>query len=232
MIREVSLEEISDGRLYGSNDMVKADCGDCKGCSACCRSMGDSIVLDPLDVFRLSEGLHQTFEQLLAGGVALHVECGIILPNLKMAGEAECCSYLDETGRCSIHGFRPGICRLFPLGRYYEGNTFRYFLQVHECRNQNCTKVKVRKWIDTPELVQYERFVCDWHYFLKDLQQSLQTVDRGKEGDGTGFSEQRAKELSMYVLKLFYMVPFEKNISFYVQFAERLAQARDVCGLE
>ena len=31
MRREVSLEEISDGRLYELNDMVKADCQDCAG---------------------------------------------------------------------------------------------------------------------------------------------------------------------------------------------------------
>lgn len=31
MRREVTLEEISDGRLYDANDMVKADCQDCKG---------------------------------------------------------------------------------------------------------------------------------------------------------------------------------------------------------
>ena len=30
MRREVTLEEISDGRLYDANDMVKADCQDCK----------------------------------------------------------------------------------------------------------------------------------------------------------------------------------------------------------
>ena len=30
MRREQTLEEISDGKLYDSNDMVKADCQDCK----------------------------------------------------------------------------------------------------------------------------------------------------------------------------------------------------------
>ena len=57
MRREVTLEEISDGRLYEANDMVKADCQDCKGCFDCCTGMGDSVVLDPLDVWRLSQGL-------------------------------------------------------------------------------------------------------------------------------------------------------------------------------
>ena len=34
MKREISLEEISDGKLYGSGDMVKVGCDDCRGCSA------------------------------------------------------------------------------------------------------------------------------------------------------------------------------------------------------
>ena len=36
MKRQVTMEEISDGKLYTSNDLVKADCGDCEGCHACC----------------------------------------------------------------------------------------------------------------------------------------------------------------------------------------------------
>ncbi len=64
MRREVTLEEISDGRLYEANDMVKADCQDCKGCFDCCTGMGDSVVLDPLDVWRLSQGLHLSADQL------------------------------------------------------------------------------------------------------------------------------------------------------------------------
>ena len=39
MRREVTLEEISDGKLYDANDMVKADCQDCKGCCDCCKGM-------------------------------------------------------------------------------------------------------------------------------------------------------------------------------------------------
>ena len=53
MRRNVDLNEISDGKLYTSNDMVKADCYDCQGCSACCRGMGKSIILDPIDLFHL-----------------------------------------------------------------------------------------------------------------------------------------------------------------------------------
>ena len=151
MRRQASLEEISDGHLYGLNDMVKADCGGCSGCSACCRGMGNSIVLDPLDVFRLTKNKKISFEELVNGPAQLGMVDGLILPSLRMTGAGEACSFLQEDGRCSVHAFRPGICRIFPLGRYYEKGSFSYFLQIHECRKENRTKVKVKKWIDTPE---------------------------------------------------------------------------------
>lgn len=168
MKRNVSLEEISDGKLYTLNDMVKADCHDCRGCSACCRGMGSSIILDPLDVCRLSVNLGKSFDELLEKELELGMVDGAILPNLRMTGPEEACVFLDGRGRCSIHSFRPGICRLFPLGRYYQEREFRYFLQVHECPKPDRTKVKVKKWIDTPNLKQYEAYITDWHYFLED----------------------------------------------------------------
>lgn len=47
------MEDISDGRTYELNDMVKADTGGCQGCYKCCTGMGSSIMLDPYDVWML-----------------------------------------------------------------------------------------------------------------------------------------------------------------------------------
>ncbi len=237
MKRQVSLEEISDGRLYGKNDMVRAGCGGCRGCSACCSGMGNSIILDPLDVFRLTLGLGLPFEALLEDKIELNVVDGVILPNLKMSAESETCAFLDKAGRCSIHALRPGICRLFPLGRYYlptetakpaagselragdlprrQAAGFRYFLQVHECPMPNKTKVKVGKWVDTPNLDRYERFVNDWHYFLEDVQERLALE-----------TDEGVRKVNLLLLELFYVRPYE-NGDFYGQFEERLAFAKE-----
>ena len=92
MERNVNMEEISDGRRYGVNDMPKADCHDCEGCSKCCRGMGSSILLDPLDIFQITNGLQLSFEQLLEQGkIELNVVDGVILPNLKMEENRDCC---------------------------------------------------------------------------------------------------------------------------------------------
>ena len=214
MERYVRLEEISDGRLYGPNDMVRADCGDCEGCSACCRGMGNTIVLDPLDVHRISTALGAKFEEILIDKIGLNVVDGLILPNLRMDGEGESCVFLNSQGRCSIHDARPGICRLFPLGRYYENRSFQYFLQTNECRKENRSKIKVKKWIDTPELEKYQKFITDWHYFLKDIQEMLQKME----------DDARRKEISMYILTSFYVIGYQEDEDSYQQVQQRMNQ--------
>ena len=98
MRRNVSLEEISDGKLYGSNDMVKADCQDCKGCCDCCTGMGDSVILDPLDVHRLSVNLGKAPRELIEKELVLGVSDGNILPHLSMEGKEERCVFLNHEG--------------------------------------------------------------------------------------------------------------------------------------
>lgn len=217
MLRNVDLKEISDGKLYTANDMVKAGCGTCQGCSSCCETMADTIVLDPLDVFWMSSWLGYTFEQLLTDHIELKVVDGMILPHIKINGLPARCSFLNEAGLCDIHEARPGFCRLFPLGRYYEDGGFQYFLQTRECKKTNRTKVKIRKWIDTPDFDKYEAFVRDWHYYLKDFQAQIRSCEQG-----LAF----AKQVNMFILETFYQKAFDKNMDFYEQFYARLLSGR------
>lgn len=221
MERYVSMEDISDGKLYSRDDMVKAGCNDCKGCYACCEDMGNSIVLNPLDMSMMVTNLKCTFEDLLKDKVDLNVVDKVILPNLKMTGSLERCSFLSQEGRCSIHPFRPSICRLFPLGRLYEDQSFQYFLQVHECKNQNRTKVKVRKWIDTPDLRKNEQFIIQWHYFLKNLQYRIE-----EEQD-----DSKIKQWNLLILQHFYGNAFQEGEDFYDQFQQRLQKVKEIINI-
>ena len=178
MKRNIDLSQVSDGKLYSINDMAKLGCQDCAGCSACCKGMGNSIILDPFDVFRISKKTGMGFESLLQTHIELNVVDGIILPNLKLTGLNEACTFLNSEGRCSIHDARPGICRLFPLGRYYEDGDYKYFLQIHECEKKNRTKVKIEKWVDTPNYSGYKAYILEWHYFLNGVEELIaQTQD-------------------------------------------------------
>ena len=171
--------------------------------------MGSSITLDPVDIFRLCTGLKTDFAGLMADKIELNIVDSLILPNLKMTGKGEACIFLNAEGRCSIHPFRPGICRMFPLGRFYEDGSFKYFLQVHECPKPNKAKVKVKKWLDIAELKQYEQYIRDWHYYLKDLEKQVKA------------DPEQIRPVSMELLNRFYVEPYEQESDFYGQFYER-----------
>ena len=55
MLRNIDLDEISDGKLYTAGDLAKVGCQDCEGCCDCCCQLGDTIILDPLDVWQLMQ---------------------------------------------------------------------------------------------------------------------------------------------------------------------------------
>ena len=103
-----------------------------------------------------------------------------------MNGKEDACAFLDENGRCSIHSFRPGICRLFPLGREYEDGWIQYIFLENGCQKQERTKVKVRKWIDTPDMEKEEEFLLKWHSFQKEA--------RAAAGDGREPREGKSSE--------------------------------------
>ncbi len=176
--------------------------------------MGDTIHLDPLDVYTLCLHLNKNFEELIDTHIGLHADNGIILPHILMDEARQCCTFLSPDGRCGIHAFRPGICRLFPLGRNYADGTFRYFIVEGGCDMPGKSKVRIEKWLGIPEIDRYEKFVCDWHYFLKDAREQLAAAS----------SPSMYRTFSMYLMKNLYGTPYDSERDFYEQFYERLAR--------
>lgn len=205
--------------LYNSNDLVKLGCNECSGCSECCRGMGQSIVLDPYDIFQLQKVTGANFAQLMQEKIELHVEDGLILPSLKMQSGTDSCGFLNQDGRCSIHDYRPGLCRLFPLGRNYDENGLRYFLLEDACRIQNRTKVKIKKWLGVGVLSQYEKFLVAWHDLRKEIQ--VQIMERQ--------SDTYTQGVNVKMLNIFYKKPYDIKQDFYVQFEERMGAFQE-CG--
>jgi len=212
MIRQVNLDEISDGRVYHLHDLVKADCNGCIDCSECCRSMGKTITLDPFDVYNLTSNLEKSFEELISRYLELNIYDGVIIPNLRTAATDGACLFLNNEGRCTVHGFRPGLCRLFPLGRFFDNNEVYYIVQIYECKQTNRSEVRVDDWIGLPDMVRYEKFTADWYYYQKKLKAHIYA------------NADQAKAVNMYNLKTFYLTPYS-NDDFFEQFAERLKTA-------
>lgn len=182
MLRYDDINDISDGKLYGADDMVKADTAGCAGCSKCCESdMGDTIVLDPFDIYNMTLATGKSFDELLTSfQVELGMKDTIILPHLKMD---KGCTFLNDEKRCSIHKHRPSICRLFPLGRIYNEKGFDYFLQVGECEKEDRTEVRVRDWLGIDDLDGHSAFIMKWHRFIKFEQKKVREITERAENE-------------------------------------------------
>lgn len=218
MQRNVDIAEISDGKKYTISDMVKIGCNDCAGCSKCCENMSGLITLDPYDIHRMTSGLNTTFEKLLAHNVEFTVDRGLLIPTIRMDENTGKCTFINEDGRCSIHNYRSGICRLFPMGRLYEDGSYYYFLQKNECPYPNKTKVKLKNWMDTQDIIKYEKFVSDWHYFISDIQEYL-----------LGAAEDEAKQINSALIQMFYITGYDAQ--FYGAFYDRLAKVKSLLSI-
>ena len=213
------LNEISDGKLYDIEDMVKADTCGCNGCSDCCKDVGDLVVLTPFDIYEITNYLNMDFDKLIGDKIVLRENNKIVLPYLKMQENNKNCSFLDEKGRCTIHLKRPNICRLFPLGRAYQDNDFKYFLQADNCPKEELKDVKVADWINIENYNENKKFILEWYKFIKALTFRLKFVRDEKE----------IAHINEILLDNFYRVKIDND--FYKSFEELLPKVKNKLGI-
>ena len=211
----------SDGKFYELHEMARTNCQDCKGCSACCRDMGDSIRLDPFDIWQMTRGLHETFGQLMESGkIAMTAENGFLIPYLRMSPGRLACPFLNEEGRCSIHSFRPGICRLFPMGRDFSQDRLVYI-----CLDKLCpavkSKIKVEKWIGIAESRQYHEYIQQWHTFRRNMQKMLAEAEA-----------EEARKLNLYIIGQFYGCEYFEQEKFFPSFYKKVQTIYRAFGMD
>ena len=192
-------------------------CADCEGCSECCRSTADTIILDPQDMYLLSKGTGKVFTDMIEREIEIRLVDGLILPNLmeEHEGEEEHCLFLTDRGRCSIHAFRPGLCRLYPMGRYYTEGGFRYILQKNECTGRVKTDVRLSDWLGIEDLPRYEAYIQDWHDFRKRVEKVVPIL-----------TEKSRDSVQRYILRVFFVHPYRTRQDFYPQYEARMEVCR------
>src|SRR5258708_24912318 len=83
----------------------------CNRCKKCCYNKG--IRLSPYEILRLARNLRLTTKEFIS---QFTEEGGTIL---RFRSEDGGCSLLGEEG-CTVHADRPGVCRIYPLGGFFE----------------------------------------------------------------------------------------------------------------
>lgn len=221
MKSSMTLDKISDGRAYDIDDMVKADTGGCDGCSACCHDVGDMVVLNPYDIYNIAKNSSVSFDELTGNKLNMITDGKIALPYLKMVGSKNRCAFLNENDRCSIHTYRPSICRLFPLGRFYEDDGFKYFLQIDTCSMKNLKEISVREWIGVEDYDNNKVFIMAWYKLLKALTFRVKFIRDDEE----------LKSVNTFLQDTFFKINPKEYDDFYQEFFNRLPAAKDRLGI-
>ncbi len=220
MRRTMNLSEETDGKLYKADDEVLLSCDSCSGGADCCRNTADTIILDPYDFYNLQKATGTDFAGGYKSFFDLRVVDGLTLPYLLKSEESESCVFL-QNGRCGIHAYRPGFCRLFPLGRLYSKTGFDYILQTGQCPCKPEKTVTVRDWLGIEDLEKYEEYVQGWHEITEKKSEAALKL-AASENRNDSIISKRLLTLSMSVLQVFYAPAYNTAEDFYTQFAMRV----------
>ncbi len=112
----------ADAEVFVETDLLQLSCG-AGGCDSTCCKASAPIVLNPYEIALICREYGISYEDLLdivdtdrADGFPL-----VMLPRDPV------CHFWTQSG-CKIYSSRPLACRLFPLGRVYDGIRSRFVL--------------------------------------------------------------------------------------------------------
>ena len=90
---------------------------------------------------------------------------------------------------------------------------------MHECRKEDRSKIKVKKWLGIPDLASYEKYILQWHAFLQTCEKAMETLD-----------DENQRIFQLYILRTFYQTPYGEE--FYQEFYQRMCELKARLGLE
>lgn len=127
----------------------------CLLCGGCCRYVKDSIMLEPMDAYRLARYLREKGDPVAGTEdvLARYANASWLADNfpiflLNTAGTQDVCIFLKD-GRCAVYEARPRVCRMYPFTAApgERGRDFRYYLCMEKPHHSVGGVVTVKDWL-------------------------------------------------------------------------------------
>lgn len=125
----------------------------CSSCGACCKNVRDSIVLEPLDAFRIirekmKNGCTDTADEILWHMAELkELSYGFHVFVLKTVDNSGVCEML-KNNRCTIYSVRPRTCRLYPFTAEpcSAEHRIKWYLCTEQAHHFGTGTITAREW--------------------------------------------------------------------------------------
>lgn len=132
----------------------------CKQCGNCCRTRADPIMLTGYDLFNIAKATNLT----LIEAMVKYTECisgaDSRLPVVILTERLDGSCKLLRKGKCMIQQDKPLVCRLYPLGRLFDGKQYSYFTQ-DACKGES-QKIKLKDWLEEFHIPDYDEASILW----------------------------------------------------------------------
>jgi Fe-S-cluster containining protein len=159
----------------------------CYGCGKCCKNRED-ILLNPKDLFNIALSLGKSTAEVMDSICDRYIggSSRIPLVRLQPVGKNMVCPLLKDN-RCTVHALKPGVCALFPLGRFVKYNaedgkadlsgnaSVSYLLNPIECGgHRNNT---VRRWLESFGLDPNDPYYLRWTDFFMNMSNYVRNLE-------------------------------------------------------
>lgn len=198
----------------------------CRLCAGCCRNVKDSIMLEPMDAYRLArymqeqgEPVYGTEDVLADYAHAAWLADSFPVFLLNTAGTSDICIFLKE-GRCSVYEARPRVCRMYPftVAPGERGRDFQYFLCTEKAHHFADGLVIAKDWLS-------QNFPREVRDVLKAEYDAMPSIGQNIRAMG---EEQFKKRLFQFLFYRYYN--YELDESFLPQFRYNLEKLKKLTG--
>ena len=127
----------------------------CTCCGACCRHVRQSVPVESLDAFRLTQLLRTRNKEIVCMDdfveryteLALLDECGYFMLMLKVTGKDDACIFL-QGNRCVVHKEKPRTCRIYPfVAGIGDNGRPEYLVSREKTHHFKGPSVHVKSWM-------------------------------------------------------------------------------------
>lgn len=230
----MSLEEIAanlSSITVGLDDTFKFHCTQC---GKCCTNRED-ILLPPRDLYKIAKELGLEPAEVFRRYCETYIGSNSHIPivRLKPLGHIMRCPFLKNL-KCSIHKAKPGVCAMFPVGRYIavdpddykkkgmENCKTQYLLQPITCGDKSETHT-IREWLGDFDIATEDSAFIRWHQTVAKVGTILEKAEKM-------VSEKTMCMVWDAVFKLLYL-NYKTDQEFLPQFEKNAAATLDVLDI-
>lgn len=161
-----------DFERFRSNELKKTDTFrfECQMCGRCCRSKSEPIIVTGFDVFRFSKALNMPLRDSLRLNCEMYLGDSSHVPVFVLSERMDGSCRLMRKGKCMVQEDKPTVCAIFPLGRFYNGETEQYHYFMNEGNRCPGTKAdyewKLSDWLENFRIEESIECTAAWHKLL------------------------------------------------------------------